>query len=38
MSALNELGAELTRTELTDLRRLTGFMVPASAEFGRQVT
>ena len=34
MSALDDLGAELTRTELRDLRRLAGFMVPASAEFG----
>src|SRR5260221_7666752 len=34
MSALDDPGAELTRTELRDLRRLAGFMVPASAEFG----
>jgi hypothetical protein len=34
MSAVDDLGAELTTAELRDLRRLAGFMVPASAEYG----
>jgi hypothetical protein len=34
MRALDDPGAELTRTELRDLCRLAGFMVPASAGFG----
>jgi hypothetical protein len=34
MSAVEDPEAELTRTELRDLRRLAGFMVPASAEYG----
>ena len=34
MSAVDDLGAELTIAELRDLRRLAGFMVPASAEYG----
>ena len=33
MSAVDDPGAELT-TDLQDLRRLAGFMVPASAEYG----
>ena len=34
MSAVEDPEAELTRTELRDLRRLAGFMVPASAGYG----
>jgi hypothetical protein len=34
MSAVEDPEAELTRTELRDLRRLAGFMVPADAEYG----
>ncbi len=34
MSAVDDPGAELTTAELRDLRRLAGFMVPASAEYG----
>jgi hypothetical protein len=34
MSAVDSPGAELTLTELRDLRRLAGFMMPASAEYG----
>jgi hypothetical protein len=34
MSAVEDPGAELTPTEWRDLRRLAGFMVPASAEYG----
>ena len=34
MSAVDDPGAELTAAELRDLRRLAGFMVPASAEYG----
>jgi hypothetical protein len=34
MSAVEDPGAELTPAELRDLRRLTGFMVPASGEYG----
>ena len=31
---MNDPGTELTATERRDLRRLVGFMVPASAEYG----
>jgi hypothetical protein len=31
---MNDPGTELTATERRDLRRLAGFMVPASAEYG----
>jgi hypothetical protein len=34
MSAVDDLEAELTRPELRDLRRLAGFMVPSSGEYG----
>ena len=34
MSAVDDPRAELTTAELRDLRRLAGFMVPASAEYG----
>src|SRR3954447_18139903 len=34
MSAVEDPEAELTRTELRDLRQLAGIMVPASAEYG----
>jgi hypothetical protein len=34
MSAVEDPEAELTRTELRDLRRLAGIMVPASTEYG----
>jgi hypothetical protein len=34
MSAIENPQAELTPAEQRDLRRLTGFMVPASAEYG----
>jgi hypothetical protein len=34
MSAVEGPGAELMPAELRDLRRLAGFMVPASAEYG----
>jgi hypothetical protein len=34
MSTIEEAGTELTPAELRDLRRLAGFMVPASAEYG----
>ena len=34
MSAVDDPGAELTTAQLRDLRRLAGFMVPASAEYG----
>jgi hypothetical protein len=34
MPAIDDPGAELTAAELQDLRRLAGFMVPASAEYG----
>src|SRR5882724_3215043 len=34
MSAGERSAAGLTSTELQDLRRLAGFMVPASAEYG----
>ncbi len=34
MNAVEDPGAELTSTELRNLRRLAGFMVPASAEYG----
>ena len=34
MSVIDESTAELTATECRDLRRLSGFMVPASAEYG----
>jgi len=34
MPAIDDPGAELTAAELRDLRRLAGFMVPASAEYG----
>ena len=33
MSAADDPGAELTTAELRDLRRLAGFMVPASTEY-----
>ena len=33
MSAVEDPGAELTPAELRDLRRLAGFLVPASAEY-----
>jgi hypothetical protein len=34
MSVVEGPGAELTPVELRDLRRLAGFMVPSSAEYG----
>jgi hypothetical protein len=34
MNAINDPRAELTSTQLRDLRRLAAFMVPASAEYG----
>jgi len=34
MRAVEDPGTELTPTEWRDLRRLAGFMVPASAEYG----
>ena len=34
MNATNDAAAELTQAELRDFRRLAGFMVPASAEYG----
>jgi hypothetical protein len=34
MSTIQNPGAELTAAELRDLRRLAGFMVPASDEYG----
>jgi hypothetical protein len=34
MSAVDDPGTELTAAERRDLRRLAGFMVPASAEYG----
>jgi hypothetical protein len=34
MSAVENSGTELAGTEWRDLRRLAGFMVPASAEYG----
>jgi hypothetical protein len=34
VSAVTDLGAELTPAELRDLRRLAAFMVPADAEYG----
>ena len=34
MSAVEDPGGELTPAEWQDLRRLAGFMVPASAEYG----
>ena len=34
MSAVEDSGAELTSTEMRDLRRLAAFMMPASAEYG----
>ena len=34
MNAVEDPEAELTRTELRDLRRFAGFMVPTSAEYG----
>jgi len=34
MASVEAPHAELTSTELRDLRRLAGFMVPASAEYG----
>ena len=34
MSAAEDPEAELTWTELRDLRRLAGFMVPASTDYG----
>ncbi|MGH7098228.1 MAG: hypothetical protein ACREE4_11295 [Stellaceae bacterium] len=34
MNAVEDPGTELTSTELRNLRRLAGFMVPASAEYG----
>ena len=34
MSAVEHPGVELTPAEWQDLRRLTGFMVPASGEYG----
>ena len=34
MSAVEDPGAELTSTEVRDLRRRAAFMVPASAEYG----